>query len=167
MKKKMLRQAGGCLLVAAALFIAGNSNIGVLERGCDAVMNYMSVNYTAEEIRQGAQRGVKAVSALPEKAGQAVSVISGKKTYGEPVNEKEEGGKKTVYAVGAGQVAETGETEEMGSFIRIIHGRDGESVYGNLSTVYVEPSSRVRKGQVIGVYENGDREFYYSFREFN
>ena len=32
MKKKMLRQAGGCLLVAAALFIAGNSNIGVLER---------------------------------------------------------------------------------------------------------------------------------------
>ena len=43
MRKRMLRQAGGCLLVALALLISGNSNIGILERGYAAVMTYMQV----------------------------------------------------------------------------------------------------------------------------
>lgn len=168
MRKRMLRQAGGCLLVALALLISGNSNIGILERGYAAVMTYMQVNYTAEDIKNGVQSSARAVSALTGKAQDAVSVMTGKRTYGEPVDEDERGSEKTVYAAGSGRVTETGENRKLGKYVKIKHGSDGESVYGNLKSVYIHAPSRVRKGQIIGVYKKEEgREFYYSFREFN
>ena len=60
-----------------------------------------------------------------------------------------------------------GENEEIGKYIKITHGDSGESLYGNLKSVNVTVPGRVKKGDIIGVYEKSeDKEFYYSFREF-
>ncbi|MDO4545339.1 MAG: M23 family metallopeptidase [Bacillota bacterium] len=168
MRAKLLKQAGICVLIALALLISKNSNIGILEQGADTVLAQMSVNYTAEDIKEGAQRGVAAVASLPGKVNTAVSVMTGTSSYGDPIDEEFDGDEATIYAVGAGQVTAVGENEEIGKYIRITHGSDGESLYGNLKKTYVEVPSKVKKGQIIGIYEKSDTaEFYYSFREFN
>lgn len=168
MKEKIIKQAAMCIVLAAALFVSEHSGIGVLEKGSDRVVGYMSVNYTAADIYNFAQEGIEAVSGLPEKAKKAVAAAAVKNRYGEPVDEEYSNGRKTVYAVGAGQIAAVGENEEIGRYVRITHEGSGESLYGNLSEIFVKAAESVRKGQIIGIYsENNDEEFYYSFKEFD
>ena len=112
--------------------------------------------------------GVKEILAnVTGKMTDAVDVITGKPVYGDPIDEKYTGNKAAVYAVGGGQVTAVGENEEIGKYVKITHGDQGESLYGNLKTVNVSVPSNVKKGQIIGVYEkNGKADFYYSFQEF-
>ncbi|NLD20408.1 MAG: M23 family metallopeptidase [Clostridiales bacterium] len=168
MRKKMLKQAGISVLIVLALFIATNSNIKVLEKGADTVMTQMRVNYTVDDVKAAAKVGVKAVSSIPAKAQYAATVMSGKASYGEPIDERYEGKRANVYSVGAGQVIAVGENEEIGRYIRILHGGDGESLYGNLKEIFVEVPTKVKKGQMIGVYEKKkNKKFHYSFKDFN
>ena len=168
MREKLIKQTGIFLILVLALFLSKNSNITVLERGADTILTYAAVNYTTDDIREAAKKGATAVSAIPGKVGGAVSVMAGKPAYGDPIDENFRGQQASVYAVGGGQVAAVGENEEIGKYIRITHGDQGESLYGNLKDIYVEAPSRVKKGQIIGLYEiSDDKEFYYSFREFN
>ena len=60
-----------------------------------------------------------------------------------------------------------GENEEIGKYIKIKHGDQAESLYGNLSEVHAIASANVKKGQIIGIYDKTEgKEFYYSFQEF-
>ena len=166
MRRKILRQTGFCVLIVLALLISKNSNIPVLERGADTVMTQMAVNYTVDDMKTMAKKGVVAVSSIPAKVNETVSVMTGKSAYGEPIDEKYTGKKAAVYAVGSGEVTAVGENEEIGKYIKITHGNDGESLYGNLKSTYVEVPAKVKKGQIIGLYEKKeDKEFYYSFKE--
>ena len=141
MMEKIAKQAVLTFLIALALFISKNSHITVLEKGADTVLGYMDTDYT---------------------------VMAGKSRYGEPIDDEFEGDTTSVYAVGGGEVASVGENEEIGKYVRIIHGDSAESLYGNLKSVEVSVPARVKKGQIIGVYEKDEkREFYYSFRELD
>lgn len=168
MKNKMMRQAAIAALIALALFISKNSPLKVMEEGADAVFGYMNVNYTAEAFMELADKGKAAAASVTSKVGDAAEIIAGRPVYGDPIDSEFSGDQAAVYAVGGGQVTEVGEDEEIGKYIRIIHGDYGESLYGNLKSVKVTAPSRVRKGQIIGIYEkNSSREFYYSFKEFD
>ena len=113
--------------------------------------------------------------AIPQSGGQSsneprtidVYKRQGGTSYGEPIDEEFSGDSTSVYAVAGGEVTSVGENEEIGKYIKITHGEKGESLYGNLSTTGVKVPSRVKKGQIIGTYEKSDeKQFYYSFREF-
>ena len=83
---------------------------------------------------------------------------------GEPIDEKRHGKQSSVYAVDSGQVVATGEDETIGKYVRISHGKEGESLYGNLEKILVKVPVKVKKGQIIGTYNNSSKkEFYYSF----
>ncbi len=166
MKSKMLKQAGILVLVALALFISKNSHIGVLERGADTVLTYMEVSYTADDVKAAAEKSKAAAVSVTSRINDTVAVIAGKPSYGEPIDEEFSGNQTSVYAVGAGEVTAAGENEEIGRYVKITHGDAGESLYGNLKSVNVTVPSKVKKGQIIGIYEKSeDKEFYYSFRE--
>lgn len=168
MKEKLFKQAGVCLLIILAIFISQNSGIGLLERGSAAVMKYAAVNYTAGDIKKAGEKFAESAAAFPEKAESVINIIAGKSLYAEPIDEIYKDGKAMVYAVAAGQVCAVGENEEIGKYIKIIHGGDGESLYGNLDEIYIKVPSKVKKGQIIGMFKNsGNKEFYYSFKEFN
>ncbi len=168
MKNKILKQAGIVIIIAVALFISKNSPVDVMERGADTILGYMEVNYTADTFRSIADRGKAAAVSATSKVSEAVGAIAGRPVYSDPIDSEFSGNEASVYAVGGGQVTETGENDEIGKYIRITHGDYGESLYGNLKSVNVEAPSRVKKGQIIGIYEKSeDREFYYSFREFD
>ena len=88
--------------------------------------------------------------------------------YGKPADEAKEGETVSVYAVGAGTISAVGENEKIGKFIKINHGDEAESIYGNCASIYVKELDRVKKGQVIATFKKeGDTEFYYSFRNLD
>lgn len=168
MKEKLFKQTGICLLIILALFISRNSGLESLERGSAVVMKYAAVNYTAGDMKEIGKEFAEAAAELPQKAESVLNMAAGRSLYAEPIDESYEDGRAMVYAVAAGQVCAVGENEEIGRYIKIIHGGDGESFYGNLDEIYIKIPSKVKKGQIIGMFKNsGNKEFYYSFKEFN
>ena len=168
MMEKIAKQAVLTFLIALALFISKNSHINVLEKGADTVLGYIDNDYTVEDMNAAAEKSKDMAASVTAKVGETVSVMAGKSRYGEPIDDEFEGDTTSVYAVGGGEVASVGENEEIGKYVRIIHGDSAESLYGNLKSVEVSVPARVKKGQIIGVYEKDEkREFYYSFRELD
>lgn len=88
-------------------------------------------------------------------------------TYGEPIDEYISGDTASVYSVRGGTVIDVGENEAMGKYVKIDHGGQAESVYGQCDTVCVKALERVKKGQIIGTYrKDNEKEFYYSLSSF-
>lgn len=167
MKRKIIEQTCFCIIIALVLFISKNSNTPLLERGAETVLNYMETEYTIEDLKRAVQKSRTLAADLPAKVSGTISVMTGKMTLGDPIDEKYENGSAAVYADAGGEVTSAGENEEIGRYIRITHGSMGESLYGNLESVYVEVPERVKKGQIIGTYKKKDgKDFYYSFKEF-
>ena len=167
MLKKMLIQAGVCVLIAGAFIIAQNSGIAAVKQGAQSVLEYMSVSYTAEDVKAAASRTTEVFAVITGKVDTAVDVMTGKPVYGKPIDEEYEGNKTVVYAVGGGKVTAVGENEEIGKYVRITHGDQAESLYGNLKSIRVKTPANVKKGEIIGVYEKkAGKDFYYSFKEF-
>ena len=167
MKRKILEQTCFCIIITLVLFISKNSNTPLLEKGAESVLNYMKTEYTAEDVKKAVHTGSELVSALPAKVSGTIAVMKGKMTLGKTIDEEYENGRAAVYAAAGGEVTSVGENEEIGRYVRITHGSMGESLYGNMDSVYVEVPERVKKGQIIGIYrQKEDREFYYSFKEF-
>ena len=55
-----------------------------------------------------------------------------------------------VYATANGIVEFSGELEGYGSAIKLAHGNEIQTIYGNLGRMIVLPKAAVTKGQVIG-----------------
>lgn len=167
MKRKIIEQTCFCIIIALVLFISKNSNVPLLEGGAETVLNYMKTEYTIDDAKKVINKSKALAASLPAKVSGTISVMTGKMTLGEPIDEKYENGRAAVYADAGGEVTSAGENEEIGKYIRITHGNMGESLYGNLESVYVQVPERVKKGQIIGIYEKKDgKEFYYSYKEF-
>ena len=167
MIKKMLTQTALCVLVILVLFISKNSGLNSMEKGAEVVLTQMAVSYTVDDVKNAATKTLGAASVFTNKVGGSVDAITGKPVYGEPIDDKYQGNKTVVYAVAGGKVTAVGENEEIGRYIKIIHGDQAESLYGNLNTINVVVPEQVKKGQIIGIYDKsiGD-DFYYSLKEF-
>ena len=60
------------------------------------------------------------------------------------------------------RVSAVGENEKIGKFVKITHGEEAESIYGNCRAIQVKELERVKKGQTIATFEKtADNEFYY------
>ena len=166
MGKMLWKQAGVCALMVLALLLSKNSGVAVLEQGAESVIKHMSVNYTRETVKEVADKSRAAAAFATGRVETAVNAITGKPVYGQPIDAEFEGTQTPVYAVAGGQVISVGENEEIGKYVRIIHGNQAESLYGNLHSVKVSVPSNVKKGQIIGIYEEREeKDFYFSLKE--
>ncbi|PWL95518.1 MAG: hypothetical protein DBY07_02110 [Clostridiales bacterium] len=164
MKERLMKQVVMVLLFAVAMLLADHSHIDVLQRGSEAIRMQMAAEYTWDDVKKAGDKTVKTVSSLPGRINGAVQTVTGKPVLGEPIDEKRHGKQSSVYAVDSGQVVATGEDETIGKYVRISHGKEGESLYGNLEKILVKVPVKVKKGQIIGTYNNSSKkEFYYSF----
>lgn len=167
-KSKLLKQTGICAIIVLALLLAGNVGIPQLNRGSEAVIAYLSKNYTVTDVMAAAKTSISAIAKAPVTVTNAVLSTKNSGKYGQPIDEVEEGQSVSVYAVGAGSVTSVGENEKIGKFVKINHADEAESVYGNCQSIRVKELERVKKGQIIASFKKeGDREFYYSFRNLD
>ena len=167
-KSKLFKQTGICLLIVLAFFAAQKSNIPQLNRGSEAAVAYLSKNYTVSDVLTFARDSAKAVAKAPVAVTNAVLSAEEGSRYGEPIDDVKNGETVTVHAVAAGTVSAVGENEKIGKFIKILHGEDAESIYGNCETIHVKELERVKKGQAIGTFKKEkNTEFYYRLSELN
>lgn len=164
MKEKLIKQAVMVLLFALAITIADHSHIGVLKRGAEVIQSQMAAECTWSDVKKAGQKTAAAASILPDKVDETVQLVTGKPMLGEPIDEKRHGKRSSVYAVDSGQVVAAGEDENIGKYVRISHGKEGDSLYGNLEEILVKVPAKVKRGQIIGTYDNSSKQdFYYSF----
>ncbi len=161
-KSKIVKQTGACLLIALALFIARNADSPRLDRGSEAAVAYLSKNYTVSDVMVFAKNSVKVAAKAPAAVTNAVLSAQEESKYAEPVDKAKNGETVSVHAVAAGTVSAVGENEKIGKFVKITHGEEAESIYGNCRAIQVKELERVKKGQTIATFEKtADNEFYY------
>ena len=157
MKERLMKQVVMVLLFAVAMLLADHSHIDVLQRGSEAIRMQMAAEYTWDEVKKAGDKTVKTVSSLPGRINGAVQTVTGKPVLGEPIDEKRHGKQSSVYAVDSGQVVATGEDETIGKYVRISHGKEGESLYGNLEKILVKVPVKVKKETVMFTKDEGPR----------
>lgn len=165
-KWKILKQAGVCLIIALTMLLVQSVNLPVLNKGSEIVMAQLSRNYSGSEVLTMARTGITSVAKAPATITNAVLSTNKANRYGQPIDQAEKGEVVPVYAVAAGTVTSVGENDQIGKFVKISHGDETASLYGNCRVVYAKELERIKKGQIIATYENdGKTEFYYSFSE--
>ncbi len=165
-RSKLLKQAGICAVILAAVAFAGKVDIPVMNRGSEEAVAYLSKHYTIGDIIDFTKDSAAAVIKAPVSLTNRIISVHEEDSYGAPVNRAKEGETVSVYAAQAGTVSEVGENSKFGKFIKIIHGDDAESVYGNCKQIYVKETDRVKKGQMIASFRKENNiEFYYSLKK--
>lgn len=108
------------------------------------IQSQMAAEYTWSDVKHAGQKAAAAASALPDKVNETVQIVTGEPMLGDPIDEKKHGRTSSVYAVESGEVTGTGEDEAIGKYVRISHGKSGESLYGNLEKVLVKSPAKVK-----------------------
>jgi len=160
--EKLLKQCGICIIILLAVLVLKDLNIPAVNKALAAGSQQISRDYTLDDIMTF---GVKAFETVQGAQAVMVSAVApgGGIRYGEPIDAMVSGAVSQVYAVSGGTVIAVGESDERGKYIRIAHGKEAESVYGNCKVIFVRPLERVRKGQIIAEYDNyNEQDFYYA-----
>lgn len=160
-KKILLTQICICLFIVTGYITIGNSNAAVLKEKRSKAVAAISEHYRISDVFDKSKVAVSALIKVPATLTNYVMKGQESQQFAEPIDQAAEGMITSVYAVSGGQVIETGESEELGNYIKIKH--DGAvSVYGNCSRIYIKEGKHVRRGQVIGSYmQDKNNEFYY------
>ncbi|MCB6994369.1 M23 family metallopeptidase [bacterium 210820-DFI.6.37] len=165
-KSKIVRQTIVCLVAAAVFFTASHTDIALLQKGSQTAVAYLSQNYTVGDGLAAAKTGVQTIAGAPAAMTGAILTAKEKMKFGKPIDDVKDGETVSVYAVGAGTVTSVGENDKIGKFIKITHGDEAVSIYGNCETIQVKELDRVKKGQAIATFKKEEgHDFYYSLNE--
>ena len=160
--ERLLKQVGICIIILLTILVLKDLNISAVNNALEVASRQISRDYTLDDVMTFGARAVSTVRDAQSVMASAVAPNGGAR-FGEPIDAMVSGSVSQVYAVSGGTVIAVGENEEYGKYIRIAHGKEAESVYGNIRQVFVRPLERVRKGQVIAEYENAnEQDFYYA-----
>jgi len=162
---KLINQALICFVLAFAFIISGEAENQHIAKGRAFIEAELNKNYTIETMKEFASKSMNSVKTLPAIINKAVSAANAPMKYGEPIDELlPESGNTSIYSVGGGIVINTGTDELIGNYVIISHGNEAESIYGNMESISVNTMDRVKKGQLIGMYNvENEKDFYYKF----
>lgn len=140
----------------------GGDEVAALQKKAE---HLLSCNYTLSDIQEKGKDVVTAVASAPAAVGKAVLQANKLSQYGEPIDQDAEKPIKTVHAVAGGKVLRAGIREDLGMYVSILH-QDKISTYGNLQDLTVVSGDRVKKGDILGSYDEKKNEaFYYSLED--
>lgn len=171
----LVKQVIACILIVLLVIVIKKMDIAIVNEGIETIKNQVSRDYTINEIAASAKGTFSKIKEVPTSISNAFRNSENKLAFSPPTDEaavvatfgektgyfeKEEFGfergmkfaseeELQVYAIGGGTVAEVGESAQYGTYIKIIHGDNINSIYGGCTNVYVEPLQKVKKGQNI------------------
>ena len=160
--KRFLYQTLACVMIIG-IFVYSSCHTGKLSDITKEIGNAMSREYRPVTISELYGSAAAAAKRIPEFLDQVNETMTRSTLYGEPIDEKDDDGSYMVHSVCGGTVTEIGENNDIGRYAVIRHGTESESVYGNLSDLSCILNERVRKGDIIGTYDDKcGKGFYYS-----
>lgn len=164
-RDKLLIQAVVCLGIFALVRLSAVLDAGWIADIRSGIGQIAEKNYTVDDLRE---KGDKLASKIFEAPAALVSVVtksgeSGK--FAAPIDEESDEDIQAVHAVSGGVVTYAGIDRQIGICIKISH-EDQVSVYGNLHSLTAVTGERVKKGDIIGTFDNtGEDEFYYTLEK--
>lgn len=164
-KEKIFTQAVICCMIFTLVKATDFINIDVIKNVRTAVETRLERNYTAEEVKQAGSELLERAKSAPAAITSVVVEANQVGEFAQPIDEDTSLKTRCVYAVNSGTVTASGISGELGSFVRIQH-EDRVSTYGNLTSIKVIRGDKVRKGDIIGTYDNdSEKKFYYDLEE--
>lgn len=158
---KMLVQAVVCLAIFA--IIRGSAMVGgeQIEKVKEAIGRQAQKDYSLEEIKEAGSDFLAKAAGAPKTITTALTNASEAGKFSEPIDKTSDEEISAVHATSDGEVVYSGIDRELGVCVKIRHD-EKTSVYGNLHTLTVITGEKVKKGDIIGTYDNtGEKEFYY------
>ena len=147
-REKLVAQIVICMVIFAGIRTIGMLDIKGVREVKAFVGEHFQKNYTAEDINSD----ITSVVLKANKVGE----------FGEPMGKADEDGIQVIYAAAAGEVTSVGINKDMGMYVKINH-NDKVTTYGNLCQLTVVTGDKVKKGQIIGSFDNKtEAEFLYS-----
>jgi murein DD-endopeptidase MepM/ murein hydrolase activator NlpD len=184
----LIKQIMVCIVIVLLIIVIKKMDIAIVNEGLETFQATLSRDYTAGEIAEGAKETMAKITEIPGSISAAFRESEKKLAFSPPTDEaavvstfgekstyfgKEETGfergmkfssdeEMQVFSIGGGTVAEINESSQYGSYVKIIHGNDIESIYGGCSEIYVKPLEKVKKGQLIASI-SPENDGYLSF----
>lgn len=122
-------------------------------------------HYSVEEVKTMGLSAIEKLTSAPATLASVVIEANEGSQFGEPMDEKSSEQVQAVHAVSGGKVIYAGIDKELGPCIRIQH-QEKISTYGNLYTLTAITGERVKKGDIVGTFDNqGSKEFYYQLED--
>lgn len=166
--KKIMYQSAVCLFFACAFMFLSASDKPAALSAATFINEKIGREYTLREIKSFGGSVKETVTSIPSSVSRAAETLGRDVRYGEPIDEEPAEETAMVYAVAGGTVVDVGTSEDIGNYIVISHGGSSESIYGNLTNVRVKENERVKKGEIIGGYEqDSQKDFYYTLNSFD
>ena len=164
-KKKIFIQIAACLVIAGVYGVIQATDMNGVQEKTASVVAAASRHYTISAIAASGKTAVFNIIKAPAVVTNRIIASSETRKYGVPMDEVSNGETGPVYATAGGKVIETGENEELGTYVKISH-NDTITVYGNCYRIYAKENEHIRKGQVIASFTNdGTKEFIYEMIE--
>lgn len=152
-----MKQVIVSIIIVLFVIVLKKMDIAMVDKGMKAVEEALSQNYTMEKAVSVANMGVDKLKSLPD-------ILE----YTPPLDQEIEAdaNKIQVHAIGGGTVSEVGFDEAFGgNYIKILHDKDMESIYGSMENTYAKPLEKVKKGQIIGaIFKEKKETFYFELR---
>lgn len=164
-REKIFLQVIICCAIFTLAKAGGVIDIEGLEGIKTAAKEQFEKNYSIDEVKASCQTLFEKAKETPAVIASAIVQANRLGEYGKPIDEDSDTKERCVYAVSAGEVVASGISKELGAFVKIRH-EAKTSTYGNLSEIKVVQGDKVKKGDIIGIYEShSDKEFYYNLEE--
>ncbi len=158
---KILVQAVACLAIFA--LIRGSAMIGGerIDKVKEEIAKQAQRDYSLEEIREAGSDLLMKAADAPASINTALTNASEAGKFSEPIDKTSDDKTSAVHATSGGEVIYSGIDRELGVCVKIKHD-EKTSIYGNLHTLTVVTGEKVRKGDIIGTFDNtGEKDFYY------
>lgn len=164
-KEKIFLQVIICCMIFTLAKAGSIIDIQGLEGVKTTVKDRFEKNYQVDEVKAACAKLFEKAKETPAVIANAIMQANELGEYGQPIDEDSNLKERCVYAVSAGEVVASGISQELGSFVKILHDTK-ISTYGNLAEIKAVQGDKVRKGDIIGIYKSdSDKKFYYNLEE--
>ena len=161
-REKLVAQIVICMVIFAGIRTIGMLDIKGVREVKAFVGEHFQKNYTAEDIKTAGSRLIEEAGDIHSDITSVVLKANKVGEFGEPMGKADEDGIQVIYAAAAGEVTSVGINKDMGMYVKVNH-NDKVTTYGNLCQLTVVTGDKVKKGQIIGSFDNKtEAEFLYS-----
>ncbi len=158
-----IKQLIVCIIIVLCIIMIKKMDIAIVNQQLDNLEAYLTMDITKSDLQVMASTGIEKIKSVPASITTAIKAGDNKMAFSPPIDQVIDDKSKEimVYSIGGGTVSQVDENEKIGKYIKIVHENGMESIYGSLSSVMVEDLNKVKKGQIIGTFENKDNNALY------
>ncbi len=158
-----IKQLIVCIIIVLCVIVIKKMDIAIVNKQIENLEAYLTMDISKSELEVMASTSIEKIKSVPTSIATAFKASDEKMAFSPPIDQviNDKSKEIVVYSIGGGTVSQVDENEKIGKYIKIVHENGMESIYGSLNSVQVEDLNKVKKGQIIGTFENKENNALY------